>query len=250
MKLFKMSKSNTEASTTESKPVPLEEQARDFAEKHASDSSSRMRATINKTIKRASVLTGIVLGVSMPHQITFLVSLCADWLHFGTWRQWSESIGMIMIAAAVPVVADLLIVSCIEQISTAAASMATKWRALGVLLLPLGVSGYVNFAAPGPPLIKLLAAFLVSCILSSEILKFAKPDFQKFGRFITDTLAQVTSSNAEPERRRARNRKERIIHLLSDDPAAKAVDIAKKANVSVNYVHAIRRELRDTAVTS
>lgn len=247
---MKLSKSNTETSTTESKPVPLEEQARDFAEKHASDSSNRMRDTIRKTVRRASVIAAIVLGVSMPHQISFLISLCADWLHFGSWQQWTESIGMIMIAAAVPVVSDLLIVSCIEQISTAAASMSTKWRALGVIVLPLSVSGYVNFAAPGPILVKLLAAFLVSCILLSEILKFAKPDFRKFGQVITDTLAQVTPATVEPERRRARNRKERIIHLLSDDPAAKAVDIAKKANVSVNYVHAIRRELRDTAVTS
>jgi hypothetical protein len=247
---MKLSKSNTETSTTESKPVPLEEQARDFAEKHASDSSNRMRDTIRKTVRRASVIAAIVLGVSMPHQISFLISLCADWLHFGSWQQWTESIGMIMIAAAVPVVSDLLIVSCIEQISTAAASMSTKWRALGVIVLPLSVSGYVNFAAPGPILVKLLAAFLVSCILLSEILKFAKPDFRKFGQVITDTLAQVTPATVEPERRRARNRKERIIHLLSDDPAAKAVDIAKKANVSVNYVHAIRRDRRDTAVTS
>lgn len=247
---MKLSKSTTDKSTTESKPIPLEEQARDFAEKHASDSSDRMRATISKTINRASVLTAIVLAVSMPHQITFLISLCAEWLHFRTWREWSESIGMIMIAAAVPVVSDLLIVSCIEQISTAAASMATKLRALGVILLPLGVSGYVNFAAPGPILVKLLAAFLVSCILLSEILKFAKPDFKKFGQVITDTLAQVTPATVEPERRRARTRKERVIHLLSDDPTAKAVDLAKKANVSVNYVHAIRRELRETATAA
>lgn len=243
-------KSKDQSTTEATKPVPLEEQARDFAEKHASDSSSRMRETIRRTVRRASVIAAIVLSVSMPHQISFLISLCADWLHFDNWQQWTESIGMIMIAAAVPVVSDLLIVSCIEQISTAAASMSTKWRAIGVIILPLSVSGYVNFAAPGPLLVKLLAAFLVSCILLSEILKFAKPDFKKFGQVITDTLAQVTPATVEPERRRARTRKERVIHLLTDDPTAKAVDLAKKANVSVNYVHSIRRELRENAAAA
>jgi hypothetical protein len=222
-----------------------------FAEQFQADAADGMLSTIRRGFKRAAKLTLIVLGVSMPHQISYLVSQCAPYLHWSHWDQAVESVGMLMIAGSVPVVGDLVIISCIEQISTKAMALRSRLRAVGIIFPVLTVSGYVNFAAPAPPMIKFLAAFLVLCILFIETLKFAKPDFAAIELMRQEIRAQVAPAPAPVKRPRFSTKREKVLHILTSEPHLQVKHIADKAGVSANYVHSIRREMRQAAeVTS
>lgn len=227
------------AQTPESTTVAPKSQARIFQEKFAAQAGDNMLRTIQRTIKRASVLTGVALGVSMPHQMLFLISKCLEY-QANVW----ETIAMIMIAVSIPVVSDILIISCIEQISTRAMETKSRVRALVNLLVPLGVSGYVNFAGTAPLIIKGLSALLVYYIIASEVLKFAKADFRKVDQIESENLAAIAPMD-EPivtRRPRFKSAKEKVLHLLEHEPELDPKGIAKRANVSVNYVYSVRRD--------
>ncbi len=221
-----------------------------FAEQFQADAADGMLNTLKRGFKRAAKLTLIVLGVSMPHQISYLVSQCAPYLHWSSWDLSVESVGMLMIAGSVPVVGDLVIISCIEQISTKAMAMRSRLRAVGIIIPVLSVSGYVNFAAPAPPMIKYLAAFLVLCILFIETLKFAKPDFAAIEAMRHEIMAQVTPPAAPVKRPRFASKREKVLHILASEPHLQVKHVAEKAGVSANYVHSIRRETRQAAEVS
>jgi hypothetical protein len=217
-------------------------QAKIFAEQHAATAGQDLHKTFRSVKLRSMILTYIALGVSMPHQILYVISECTPWFDWSSLSGALETVGMLLIAGAVPVVSDLVIVNSIETISAVAASDASRWRAVGTIIPALGVSGYVNFAAPGPGLVKWLAAFLVTCILLSEIQKFIKPDFLKIKRLEEEANEQVEAVTDRVPRKRARSRKERILNLLADNPGMKVSEVAKKAGVSENYVYGVRRE--------
>lgn len=227
-------------------PVALEDQARHFATQHADEAGNGMLKTIRGIKRRAKWLTILALGASMPHQITYLIALCWPFTH------WSglhavDSAGMLLVAVAFPIGSDLLILSCIETISTTVASDASRWRAVATLLPPLGFSGYVNFVAPGPMLVKVLAAGLVSYIAFSETLKFVKPDFKKLEVAFTESVKQV--ERRDPVKRtRFNNKTDKILHLLANQPELKPAQVAKAAGVSVNYVYKVRRDTQPAEV--
>ena len=218
-------------------------QARIFQERFAADAGENMRRTILRTIKRATILTMIALGVSMPHQMSYLISKVGPHLNFEGWRI-VDSVGMIMIAVSIPILSDLLIINAIEQISSPAASFASKLRAMGALVVPLSVSGFVNFAASGPLTIKVLAALIVLYVVISEILKFVKPDWRKIDKIEHENLAEVAERS--PVRRpRFSTAKDKVLHLMATEPTLSAKDVAKRANVSVNYVYSVRRVAKE-----
>lgn len=220
-------------------------QARIFQEQFAADAGHNMRRTILATIRRAKVLTMIALGVSMPHQMSYLISVVGPHLSSQGWAI-VDSIGMLLIAASIPVLSDLLIINAIEQISSPAASFASKLRAMGALVVPLGVSGYVNFAASGPITIKVLSALIVAYVVISEVLKFVKPDFKKIDRIENENLAETHV--VEPVRRpRFKNARAKVLHLMAQEPTLTAKDLAKRAGVSVNYVYSVKREAKAEA---
>jgi hypothetical protein len=235
-------------STPEVPPeVAPEDQARYFAAQHAATAGHDMLQTIRGIKQKAKWLTVVALAGSMPHQVSYLIALT---LPFCNWNGFHliESVGMLLIATVFPIASDLIIVNSIETISTTVASDASRWRAFGALLAPLGFSGTVNFIAPGPPLIKVLAAALVGYIAISEVLKFVKPNFKKLDVAATESLTQLDKVREEAQpRRRARNRKERVLQVLADNPQMKAVEVAKKAGVTPNYVYSIRREAKAEA---
>jgi hypothetical protein len=226
--------------------IAPEDQARHFAAIHSADAGQGMIDTIRGIKKRAKWLTVLALSASMPHQVSFLIMLCLPYTNWDGWHA-VESAGMLLIAVAFPVASDFIIVSSIETISTVVASDASRWRAFGALQVPLGFSATVNFLAPGPPLLKILAATLVGYIVISEVLKFVKPNFRKLNVEVTAALKEVEEVKEVQPRRRAKNRKERVIQVLADNPQMKAVEVAKRAGVSANYVYSIRREAKAEA---
>lgn len=242
MNLFKR-----QSSTVMLPEVAPEDQARYFAAQHAATAGHDMLQTIRGIKNRAKWLTIVALAGSMPHQVSYLIALTLPWCNWDGFHA-IEAAGMLLIAVVFPIASDLIIVNSIETISTTVASDASRWRAFGALLAPLGFSGTVNFIAPGPPLVKVLAAALVGYIAISEVLKFVKPNFKKLDIAATEAVAQLDEGRNEVQpRRRARNRKERVLQVLADNPSMKAVEVAKKAGVTPNYVYSIRREAKAEA---
>ena len=227
-------------------PAAPVSQARIFQERFAADAGENMRKTILRTIRRATILTVIALSVSMPHQMSYLVSKVGPHLHFEGW-QIVDSVGMIMVAVSIPVLSDLLIINAIEQISSPAASFASKLRAMGALVVPLGVSGFVNFAASGPMTIKVLAAHIVFYVVISEILKFVKPDWRKIDKIEHENLVEVNVPDEPVRRPRFKSAREKVLHLLAENPDMSAKELSKRANVSITYVYSVRRDARAEA---
>ena len=147
-----------------SQSTTAKRQAELFAEEYAANAGSGMMSAIRAIRKRAGWITRIALGASMPHQVSFLLALITPFLHWNSFAGVLESTGMALVCFAVPVAGDLLIVSCIETIGATAASIKSKKIAWSLILIPVAGSGYVNAAAPGPILVKCLAAFLVTMI--------------------------------------------------------------------------------------
>lgn len=219
-------------------PNDTRTQGQIFADEFSAETGRQTVATIKATIRRAKLLTTLALAISIPHQMSHLVALCADYLHFDNFFKSAASVGVLLMAVSPPLIADLLIINCVEQISSPALTNASKYRSMAVLAAPLGVSGYVNFVADGPGLIKFLSAFLVSCIIGSEVLKFAKPDFRRVDAIQEEAKAQVTSRTP---RKRAKTKQERILQILADNPGMRTAEVAKKAGVSVNYAGTVRK---------
>lgn len=228
---------------------PTVRQGRIFAHRFAADAANGMIKTIDTGKKRAKWLVIIALAVSGPHQISYLVSKCLPFAHWNSLQGWLESLGMLMIAFAVPVVADLKIVSCIEQISTKAMERKSRLRAVYVIIFPVAVSGTVNILAPAPWLLKGLAGYLVLSILLVEILKFAKPDFKAIDSMVDEIVSQVEEEQVPVRRPRAKTKREKILQVLADEPEIKTSALAKKAGVSINYAGGIRKAHRPALAT-
>lgn len=170
-------------------PVPPGvSQAAIFAREHAKSAASKMLAALDEIGKNAARITWIALGVSMPHQISFLLGLILPTLHVDGSLGWTYAtrdvihlLGMFLLVAGVPVAADLLIVSCIKVIGQPAASKGSKTGAMWIMMVPVAASVTVNVMAPAPHFIlRVLAGFIVAVIPASEILRFlVRPDFAK-----------------------------------------------------------------------
>lgn len=185
-------------------------QAQIFRAKYAENAASEMLDVVEAIGKRSKRIAQIALGVSMPHQIGYLISLAIPHMHLSA-VGIIEAIGMVLIAIAVPVVSDLLILTCIETIGGAAVERRSKTRAFILMLIPVSVSGVVNFLAPAPDVIKGLALFLVLSIPVAVALKFVRADFDKIEAMETEIAlarpvgkaGRVVSKNELKARKRA-----------------------------------------------
>jgi len=191
---------NLEAAPTAPVP-PGVSQAAIFAREHAKSAASKMLAALDEIGKNAARITWIALGVSMPHQISFLLGLILPTLHVDASLGWTYAardiihlLGMFLLVAGVPVAADLLIVSCIKVIGQPAASKGSKTGAMWIMMVPVAASVTVNVMAPAPhPILRVLAGFIVAVIPASEILRFlVRPDFAKIEQMETAVEAQLT----------------------------------------------------------
>ena len=210
-------------------------QAQIFRTRQAENAAAEMIEVVDVIRKRSKRIAQIALGVSMPHQIGYLISLAIPHMHGGA-TGMLDALGMILLAIAVPIVSDLLILTCIDTIGAAAAARTSKIRAFCLMLAPIGVSGVVNFLAPAPPVIKALAAFMVLSIPIAVALKFVRVDFDKLEAIEnTLTAAAPAVDQAEIARRKeiasraVATRKANAAKLAQDTADALAADQAKKA---------------------
>lgn len=179
-------------------------QAQIFATEYAKNAAGNMLDVIKAIANRASLITKIALGVSMPHQIGYILALAVPHMHFNSPSGFLEAITMILLAIGVPIATDLLILNCIETIGAAAAEKASKRRAFVIMFIPVIASGTVNFLAPAPTLIKVLAAFIVVMVPVAQSLRFIRPDFAKIERMETEVATQIAVAPAVDEALKAK----------------------------------------------
>lgn len=182
-------------------------QAAIFATENARNAAKEMLEAIKKIGNRNTLITMIALGVSMPHQIAFLLASVTSWLHWDSPAAWAESIGMLLLAVFVPVGTDLYILNQITTVAARAAAFSSKVYALSTMIIPVGVSGAVNFMAPGPAITKWLALWIVTLIPLAEAGRaFLRPDFVKIEQMelgvtaqLTRTAERLAAQDEEPE---------------------------------------------------
>jgi hypothetical protein len=222
-------------------------QAVQFALNHAAGAAQEMMDTLKRISKRSNLITKLVVGASIPHQISFIVNEAVPYLDWGA--HFIDSMAMFFIAVAFPAGCDLLLLNCIETVGARAASAKSRVWALILMLLPTAGSCIVNFLAYGPLLIKLLAGGMVLLVPMSQSLKFIKPDFKKMDDIETQIVASVTN---EPEptvatrkkRRRGPSKKVKILELLADNPSMDAKELAVRAGCHINHAYTVVKEFQ------
>lgn len=229
----------------------IQTQAALFAAEHAKNAAKEALANNEKNSKAAEVVTKIALGVSMPHQIAFILSLVP--LHFPTTGGfapivlgWLESLTLIGGSFGIPIGLDYLILICIRALTGKAAGALTKKVAGAVIIFPVGVSGTVNVLAPAPWLIKALFGVAVVTIPLSQLVRVvsASPDFRKIEAMELDIQRQVAQvvenapaqgvtrqgTPAAQARRRAANAR----RLFAANPGLTVAELAAAAGVGRN----------------
>jgi len=165
-------------------------QAALFAREHAKGAARKMLEALEEISKNSVRITKIALGVSMPHQIAYLLGLILPYLHVTTpvtnyallLQEITHILGMLLLVGGVPIAADLLIVNCIRIAGEPAASAGSKKVAMYIMVLPVSASVAVNVMAPAPHwILRVLAGFIVGVIPAAQILRIfgSHPDFAK-----------------------------------------------------------------------
>ena len=218
-------------------------QARIFVMQWGKDAAVEMLETIKRVKTRSNLITKLVLLASMPHQIGYLLSEGIPYMFWHSGPEIALSLTLILMSVIVPICCDLMILNCIETVGARAA--ATRWRitALVIMLIPAGASGYVNFLAPGPPIMRYLSGFAVLMIPLSQILRFVRPDFKKVEAEELDTIAQVKGTTEEPPAPPAPPTKkiDGLLAILREAPHLTAKQVEKVytdryGQISYNYV--------------
>ncbi len=220
-------------------------QARIFVMQWGKDAAAEMLETIKRVKKRSNLITKLVLVASMPHQIGYLLSEGIPYMFWHSAPEIALSLTLILMSVIVPIGCDLMILNCIETVSARAASTGWRVAALVIMFIPAGASGYVNFLAPGPPIMRVLSGFAVLLIPLSQILRFVRPDFRKVEAEEMDTISQVKGTTEEPPVPPAPPTKkiDGLLHLIRETPklveSAKALEQAytdRYGPISYNYV--------------
>lgn len=177
----------------------------------ASNAAAVMLDVVKAITKRSRLITGIALGASIPHQIVYLIAACVPHTHLSTEvetvqlvQNYLDAFGMLIVAVAVPIGADIAIYSCIDSLGAEFATKKSKIRSFVLMLIPIGASGFVNFLAPAPMILKGLAAFLVLLIIIAQALKFIETDWEKLDRFESQNVIVIEEEIVESPKPRRR----------------------------------------------
>jgi hypothetical protein len=165
-------------------------QAQLFAAEYARNAGAELLSTVKQVGRKAGRITKIALGVSMPHQIGFLVGLAP--LTWHTPREILQSVTVVSGSVLVPVAVDYLIMTCVQVITTRAVIASARKLALRLMIFPVLLSALVNVIAPGPWLLRGLFGAIVLFVPMAEGLRAAiKPDFKQVEAAETEIAAQV-----------------------------------------------------------
>ena len=169
----------TNTPVTEATPSGLT-QAAIFAKEFAKGAAQRMLHALEIVHRNTHWTTKLAMGISIPHQLTFLVTLILPSLHFNSLLGITEAIGMILLVIGTPVLADIMIMSAVVILGQPAAASESKLVMIKSMVVPTIISGGINVLAPAPHwILRVAAGFIVFSIPVSEIMRTrgTKPDF-------------------------------------------------------------------------
>ena len=195
--------------TTTQQPIPAVDadghpisQAKLFSSGFAADAAVEMLTDIKKNKTDAEKVTKLVLSVITPHQVGFLLLLA--WPHMSWATPWAIASSVTMLAMALfgPLASDYLTLICIRNVTSKGLKNSSLVWSGAIMLMPVGFSGWINYVAPAPLEFKILAAFLVTLIPASQIVRAmgSRPDFGKLERAEQEILDQVASDKPAPGR--------------------------------------------------
>lgn len=165
-------------------------QAQIFATEYAKDTAKEMLDTIKAVGRKAGRVTRIVLAVSMPHQIGFILGLAP--LNWEGLSNILAGLTLILGSVLIPVAVDYLILICIQVLAARGMARKVKRAALVMMVFPILVSGTVNVVAPAPLLIRVLFGVAVVLIPMAEGLRAnIRPDFRAIEQMETEVASQV-----------------------------------------------------------
>lgn len=212
---------------------PTVSQAKLFATEYARDTAREMLDAIKENARGSEKVTKIALAVSMPHQVGYLLGLAP--LQWDTLNHILESVTLIGLSVGVPVAVDYLILMCVRTIASRAAATVSKVTAGVAMLFPIGLSGSVNFLAPAPMLIRILAAAAVVLIpISQAVRAMNRPDFRKVDKMEHDVAEQIAPT-AAPKRATPKASKrsgEKATKFATANPNVKAGDLVRLYGVT------------------
>ena len=174
-------------------------QARLFAVEYVKGVAQEMLDNVKGISTKAGRITRMVLAVTMPHQIAFVLGIAP--LRFDhDLRHWLESISLILASVLIPIAVDYLILTCIQAIATRGMAQPVKRAALGIMAFPVVVSGFFNIVAPAPTMVRILFGVAVLLIPMAEGLRaIIRPDFAKIEQYEQAVAASVTDEEPQPD---------------------------------------------------
>jgi hypothetical protein len=164
--------------------------------------AKEMLHSIDKVRKIASWLVIGVMTVSFSHQAEYVYGLFSPDPHSPQLWQYIQQ-GVAIIAAVVgPLVFDGLTLVCVMAISTKGLVKRARTMGLWILIMPVGMSGYINVESSGTAKLAIFYVLIVACIPATELIKSAMdPDYQAMDaieRKVRDALSDQKQTAETP----------------------------------------------------
>jgi hypothetical protein len=221
-----------------------------FGRRYQQGTSREMLDVLDANRKAAERNTRMALYLSIPHQALYLLSKVE--LRHTTPVEWAETIIALAMALVIPYLVDQLILMCIRTLAARAAANAAKWRSAGTLAVALPASMYVNFAAPGPLVLRLGAAGLIVLVGLYQVARSARPDFAKVGeteramKAEVDSIAASAATKAPARQKSAaviRRNGERARELATANPRMTVTELVRVSGVGRDRARRILDEV-------
>jgi len=221
-----------------------------FGRRYQQGTSREMLDVLDANRKAAERNTRMALYLSIPHQALYLLSKVE--LRHTTPVEWAETVIALAMALVIPYLVDQLILMCIRTLAARAAANAAKWRSAGTLAVALPASMYVNFAAPGPLVLRLGAAGLIVLVGLYQVARSARPDFAKVGeteramKAEVDSIAASAATKAPARQKSAaviRRNGERARELATANPRMTVTELVRVSGVGRDRARRILDEV-------
>jgi len=221
-----------------------------FGRQYTKGTSREMLDVLDANRKAAENNTRMALYLSIPHQALYLLSKVE--LRHTSPIEWAETGIALAMALVIPYLVDQLILMCIRTLAARAAANAAKWRSALTLLLALPASMYVNFAAPGPLVLRLGAAGLIVLVGLYQVARSARPDFAKVGeteramKAEVDSIAASAATKAPARQKSAaviRRNGERARELATANPRMTVTELVRVSGVGRDRARRILDEV-------
>lgn len=226
-----------------------------YARKYSANAANDSLAAHAQTRRATMWVVRIVLGITIPHQVSYLLSLVTlrfpAFTSFDSARPWLESIALIAATVVIPTAVDMTIVNMIRTLSDRVTATAGQIGAFVVLVVTAGTSATVNVIVPAPTIVRVMFAVAVALIpLNEGVRALARVDFGKLRRIerqALDEVAEPAPAPAAPARKPRVSNADKAREFVASNPHVTASQLVKATGVSYGtarkYVDAARADI-------